>query len=76
VQGTDGPVGSVAGLMIHGRDWKIRELVINPLPGIGDQEIFLLPETVDRINYGEATVYLNLAHNEVRQLTGGPAVSA
>ena len=74
VQATDGPVGSVAGLMIHGRDWKIRELIIKADPEIADEEIYILPESVDRISSEETAVYINLAQNDVRQIAGGPAV--
>jgi len=75
VQATDGPAGSVTGLMIHGRDWRIREVIIKAAPEIANEEIFLLPENVDRIGYEEATVYINLAQNDIRQLVGGPTVS-
>ncbi len=75
VQATDGPVGSVTGLMIHGRDWKIRELIIKADPEITAEEIFLLPESVGRISCEETMIYINLAQNDVRQLAGGPAVS-
>jgi hypothetical protein len=75
VQATDGPVGSVTGLMIHGKDWKIRELIIKAAPEIADEELFLLPESVDRISYEEATVYSNLAQKDIPQLAGGPTVS-
>ena len=73
VQATDGPVGSVAGMMIHGRDWKIRELVIRPAPEAADEEVFLLPENVVRISCEEAALYIGLARNDLRQMAGGPA---
>jgi hypothetical protein len=75
VRATDGPVGSVTGLMIHGRNWKIRELIIKGAPKIADEELFLLPESVDRISYEEAAIYIKLKQNDVRQLTGGSTVS-
>ena len=75
VQATDGPAGSVTGLMIHGRDWKIRELIIKAASEIAGEELFLLPESVDRISYEEATVYINLAQNDIRKLAGGPTVA-
>jgi hypothetical protein len=75
VQATDGPVGSVTGLMIHGRDWKIRELIIKGAPGIADEEIFLIPENVNRISCEETAIYIDLAQSDVRQISTGPAVS-
>jgi hypothetical protein len=73
VQATDGPVGSVSGMMIHGRDWKIRELVIRPAREAADEEVFLLPENVVRISCEEAAIYIGLARNDLRQMAGGPA---
>jgi hypothetical protein len=75
VLATDGPVGSVTGMMIHGRDWKIRELIVEAAPEIADEELFLLPESVERISCEEATVYLNLAQKDIRQLAGASRVS-
>jgi hypothetical protein len=75
VLATDGPVGSVTGLMIHGRDWKIHELIIKATPEISDEEIFLLPENVDRISCEETAVYINFAQNDLRQIAGDPAAS-
>ena len=70
------PVGSVTGLMIHGRDWRIRELVVRASPKIAQDELFVLTGSVERISNAEAAVYLNLAQNDVRQLAGGSAVPA
>jgi hypothetical protein len=75
VQSTDGPVGSVTGLMIHGRDWRIRELIVEAAPEFAGEELFLLPESVDRISDEDATVFLNLAQNDIRQLAGGSKAS-
>ena len=76
VLATDGLVGSVTGLMIHGRDWRIRELVVRASPKIAQDELFVLTGSVERISNAEAAVYLNLAQNDVRQLAGGSAVPA
>ena len=74
VKATDGPVGVVSGFMIHGRDWKIHELIIKADPEIAGDDLFLLPETVDRIGCEEAVIYIDLAQNEVRQMAGGTTI--
>jgi hypothetical protein len=71
VQATDGIIGSINGFMINGRDWTIRELIVKASSEFGDEEIFLLPETVDRIGYEEAVVYLKLTRDAIRQMVGG-----
>ena len=71
VKAADGIIGSVNGFMINGRDWTIRELIVTASPEFGRDEIFLLPETVGRIGYEEATVYLKVTQDAIRQMVGG-----
>jgi hypothetical protein len=64
---TDGEIGTVSSFMLHGRDWEIRELIIETGHWYAGKTIFLRPENVTRISYEVDALYVNLTLNDIQQ---------
>jgi len=69
IQATDGPIGSVSSFMVDGRNWAIRELVVETGHWYADKKILILPENIDRISYEDSTVFVKLTKEDIRQTT-------
>ena len=75
VKASDGLIGSVNGLMINGRDWTIRELIVKAAPGFGDRRSSCSPRRSGLIGYAEAVVHLKLTQDAIRQMVGARAAA-
>jgi hypothetical protein len=69
IQATDGPIGSVSSFMVDGRNWAIRELVVETGHWYADKKILILPESIDRISYEDSTVFVKLTKEDIQQTT-------
>jgi hypothetical protein len=69
IQAADGPIGAVSSFMVDGRNWAIRELVVETGHWYAGKKILLLPENIDRISYEDSTVFVSLTQEDIRQTT-------
>jgi uncharacterized protein YrrD len=67
IQATDGAIGSVSGFMVDGRNWLIREIVVETGHWLARKEILLLPINIERISYEDSTVTINLTKEDLKQ---------
>jgi hypothetical protein len=67
VHSTDGPIGSVRSFIVDGKDWAIRELVVESGPWNSGQEILIVPGKIDRISYQDSTVFVNLTKADIQR---------
>jgi hypothetical protein len=65
IQATDGPLGSVSGFMVDGRNWTIREVVVQTGHWYSRKEILILPENIQRISHENATVSVSLSRENL-----------
>jgi uncharacterized protein YrrD len=59
VEASDGAVGEVADFLISGRNWVLREMVVESGHWYSGKEIHIPTETISRISYNNSTVYLD-----------------
>jgi uncharacterized protein YrrD len=67
IHATDGAIGSVTSFMVDGRNWVIRELVVETGHWYAGKKVLLLPANITRISYEESTVFVNLTREEIQQ---------
>jgi hypothetical protein len=67
IQATDGPFGSVTDFMVDGRNWAIRELIVETGHWYAGKKILVLPENISRISYEDSTVFVSLATEDIKQ---------
>jgi hypothetical protein len=67
IEATDGPIGSVTGFMVDGRNWAIRELVVETGHWYAGKKILLLPENINRISYDDSTIFVSLTKEDIKQ---------
>ena len=59
VEGSDGTVGGVADLMIDGRTWMIREIVVECGQWYSGKKIVISTGKVSRFSYDQSTIYVD-----------------
>lgn len=67
IQASDGPIGTVSGFTMDGRNWSIREVVVQTGHWYSRKEILVLPENIERISYEGSTVFVNLTKQDLEQ---------
>lgn len=67
IQASDGPIGYVSDFTVDGRNWAIREVVVQTGHWYSRKEILVLPENIERISYDDSTVFINLTTEDLRQ---------
>jgi hypothetical protein len=60
-----GTIGDVKGFLVNDKSWAIRELVVQTGHWYSGQSIHVSPSQVQRIDYDESKVHMNLAKAEV-----------
>jgi hypothetical protein len=68
VKATDGLVGELADLMIDGRRWVIREIVVQFGPWYAGKAIRVPTQRVTHISYDESTIHLNLTKDTMAEV--------
>jgi len=61
VEGIDGGIGAVADFLISGRNWMLREMLVESGHWYSGKEIHIPIENISRISYNESTVYVDAA---------------
>ncbi|MEO6752577.1 MAG: PRC-barrel domain-containing protein [Chthoniobacteraceae bacterium] len=69
IEAMDGKIGSVSGFIIHGRNWTIRELVVETGHWYAGKTILILPEAISRISYEDSNVLVNLTMENLKHTT-------
>ena len=59
VEASDGAIGEVADFLISGRNWVLREIVVESGHWYSGKEIHIPTEKISRISYNESTVYVD-----------------
>jgi len=67
IQATDGAIGTVSGFTVDGRNWAIREMVVQTGHWYSRKEILILPENIQRISHEEYAVYVNLTKEDLAE---------
>ena len=67
IQASDGQIGSVSGFTVDGRNWGIREVVVQTGHWYSRKEILVLPENIERISYNESLVFINLTKTDLEK---------
>jgi hypothetical protein len=66
IEAIDGVVGRVNGLFLDDRNWSIPALVVDTGNWFSGKQILISAENVDRMNFGESTVYVNLHRADIQ----------
>ncbi|MGD0589168.1 MAG: PRC-barrel domain-containing protein [Bacteroidota bacterium] len=67
IQSVDGEIGHVSSFLVDDKSWEIRELVIETGHWYSGKEILIPPSKVERINYDESKVFVNLTMADIQQ---------
>jgi sporulation protein YlmC with PRC-barrel domain len=76
IQTIDGSIGHVTGLMVDDRSWTIGELAVEAGHWYAGKEILIPPVKVDRIDYAESKVFVNLTKTDIEGTPKGDVVHA
>ncbi|MDQ8204719.1 hypothetical protein [Pelagicoccus sp. SDUM812003] len=64
---SDGPIGRLVSMTMDTRTWEIAELVIEIGHWLSVKRIPILPDSVNRIDYDDATIHVTLTKDEIRE---------
>lgn len=64
---TDGEIGHVDGFIIDTETWAIRYFIIDTKNWWPGKHVIIAPQWIDRISWGESTVFVNLSCDSIRQ---------
>jgi uncharacterized protein YrrD len=73
VEGIDGAIGQVADFLVSGKNWVLREIVVESGHWYSGKGIHISTEKIFRISYNESTVYVD---STKAALTGAAHVTA
>jgi hypothetical protein len=62
-----GEIGDVKGFLVNEKSWAIRELVVETGHWYSGKSIHVSPSQVERINYDESSVFMNLAKSRATE---------
>jgi hypothetical protein len=60
IQARNGIIGHICDFIMDHKSWAISQLVIKTADGLSGKEVQIPPVKVDRINYKESTMFVNL----------------
>jgi hypothetical protein len=63
---TDGDIGHLEGLLVDARTWAIRYLVIDTSNWWLGHKVIVAPQSVDSVSWADATVYVKLTRQAVK----------
>ena len=67
IQTSDGMIGHVTDFMMDDKSWAICHLVVETGTWFSGKEIVISPSHVDRINYEDSKVFVNLTKEAIMQ---------
>jgi uncharacterized protein YrrD len=66
IEARDGPIGEVEDFIVDELSWAIRELVVDTRVWWPGGHVHVAPGFVERVDWGERTVYVRLTRDEVK----------
>ena len=66
IEARDGALGSVDDFVVDERSWGIRDVVVDTKPWWPGGQVFVHPEYVERIDWGERKMYVRLTREELK----------
>lgn len=67
IQTAGGLVGRVQDFAIDDQTWSISDVIVETGHWFAGREIFISPESVERISYEQSTVFVNLAKEDIQR---------
>ena len=67
IHAEDGEIGHVDDFIIEDETWTIRYLVIDTVDWWPGKKVLVSPQWIERISWGEGTVFVNLAREAVKE---------
>jgi hypothetical protein len=67
LHGRDGEIGRVDDFVIDDETWTIRYLVIDTCDWWPGKRVLVSPRWIDRVNWGQSKVFVNLHRDNVKQ---------
>jgi uncharacterized protein YrrD len=67
IQAADGEIGHVEDFVIDDETWAIRYLIIDTQNWWPGKKVLVSPHWVERISWGEATIFVNLSRDTIKQ---------
>ena len=71
IRTVDGVIGTVSGILVDDTHWVIREFIVETGHWYAGKKIRLLTEHIERINYAESTVVVNLTKEDLQKTAKG-----
>jgi hypothetical protein len=66
VRASDGAMGHVDDFIVDEQTWQVRYLVIDTSNWLGGKWVALSPESVERIEWAEQRIHVNLTQDAIR----------
>jgi hypothetical protein len=76
IQAVDGTIGAVNSFLVDDKSWAISELVVETGHWYAGKEILISPSKVERINYEESKVFVNLTKEDIQRTAEGNIAQA
>jgi len=67
IQAADGEIGHVEDFVIDDETWVIRYLIIDTQNWLPGRKVLVSPHWIERISWGESTVFVNLSRETIKQ---------
>jgi len=67
LQTEDGEIGHVKDFVIDDETWEIRYLVVSPGNSWAGKKVLISPLWIERVNWGERKVFVNVDHESIKQ---------
>jgi len=68
IQGTDGMIGRVSGLVVDDVNWSIRELVVEVGHWHRAKAILIPSAKIERIGFAESEIFVNLSKVDIQRV--------
>jgi len=76
IQAADGMIGHVSGFLVDDKSWVIGELIVETGHWYSGREILISPSKIERINYEESKVFVNLTKEDIQRTSEGSVAQA
>jgi len=67
VHATDCEIGHIDDFIIDAETWEIRYLVVNTSNWCAGKKVLVSPQWIDRVSWGDKTVYINLSRQAIKE---------
>jgi hypothetical protein len=76
IQTVDGEIGHVSSLLVDDKSWAIGELIVETGHWYSGKEILISPSKVERIDYEESKVFVNLTKEDIQRTSENSVAQA